>query len=289
VRPGRFDRTIVLDVPDRAARREIIELHARGKRLAHDVDLDVIAGLTRGLSGGDLANVMNEAALLAARREREVIDMQLVEEALERVGQGIGARRLVSDAERRMVAYHEAGHGLVARALPGGTVLHKLTIVPRGRVIGATWLPESDDRLIHSRSLLIERMAMLLGGRVSEEIVFGEPGDGAANDLARVGEIARRMVAALGMSEEVGAINYADDTTGNGQPGYSEETARLIDSESRKLVREAEQLARSVLERSREPLDRVAEALLERETLTLEQVEEIAGPLPSGVTAPSSR
>ena len=286
IRPGRFDRTIALDLPDLEARLEILELHAADKRLAESVDLAAIARLTRGLSPSDLANLVNEAALLAARRDLEGISQPLLEEALDRIGMGIAGTRALSDEDRRTVAYHEAGHGLVARALPGGRVLHKVSIVPRGNVLGVTWLPESDDRLVHSRSLLIERMATLLGGRVAEQLVFGEPGDGAANDLAQVGAIARRMVARLGMSEAVGAINYTDQVVANGNAPYSEETARLIDSESRKLVQEAEGLARDVLARSREALDRVAAALLERETLTLEEVEEIAGPLQVGITRP---
>jgi ATP-dependent metalloprotease FtsH len=285
-RPGRFDRTIALDLPDRKARQAILELHARGKPLAAGVDLEGIVRLTRGLSGADLASLMNEAALLGARRDHTEISQAVLEEALERVGMGIAGTRAMSDEDRRIVAYHEAGHGLVARALPGGRVLHKVTIVPRGNVLGATWLPESDDRLVHSRSLLIERMATLLGGRVAEQIVFGEPGDGAANDLTQVGVIARRMVARLGMSDAVGAINYTDEAVANGNAPYSEETARLIDSESRRFVQEAEGLARDLLARSREALDRVAEALLERETLTLEEVEEIAGPPAAGIGRP---
>jgi cell division protease FtsH len=286
IRPGRFDRTVVLDLPDRAARKAILDVHARGKALAGDVDLDILAGLTRGLSGGELAAVLNEGALLAARRELDDIPMSVLEEACERLAVGVGARRLASEEERRLVAYHEAGHGLVARVLPGGAELHKLSIVPRGRVIGATWLPESHDRLIHSRSLLIERMAMLLGGRVAEELVFGEPGDGAADDLTRVGRIARRMVGALGMSDAVGPINWADETPEDGRPPYSEETGRLIDSEARRLVDEAETLARSVLTGWRDGLDRVAEALLEKETLTLEEVERVTGPPPTGIRRP---
>jgi ATP-dependent metalloprotease FtsH len=279
VRQGRFDRTIELDLPDRAARVEILKLHAQGKRLAKEADLDSLAGLTRGLSGAELAGVMNEAALLAARREQRTITQSLLEEALERVGMGIAGRRGLSEEERRLVAYHEAGHGLVARALPGGRVLHKISIVGRGGYLGTTWLPDEADRKVHSRSLLIERMATLLGGRAAERIVFGELGDGAASDLAAVGRIARDMVTRLGMSDALGAVSYPDDSANGGAP-YSEETSRLIDGEARKLVSEAEQLADGVLSASRQALDRVAEALLDREILTLDEVEEIAGPPP---------
>ena len=277
VRPGRFDRHVVIDLPDVKARRSILDVHAKGKPLSGDVDLDAVARLTRGLAGADLAGVMNEAALLSARGRHAQISMPILEEAIERAGFGIGGSRDMSDEDRRSVAYHEAGHGLVAMALPGGKVLHKLSIIPRGRSLGAAWLPESEDRHTHSRSVLIERMATLLGGRTAEQLVFGEPSDGAGSDLSRVGEIARSMVAQLGMSKAVGAINYADESGPDGRPAYSEDTARLIDSEARRLVEEAGEMAHRVLAGSREELDRVAEALVERETLTLEEVEEIAG------------
>ena len=277
VRPGRFDRHVVIDLPDVRARRSILDVHAKGKPLAGDVDLDAVARLTRGMAGADLAGVMNEAALLSARGRHAQISMPILEEAIERAGFGIGGSRDMSEEDRRSVAYHEAGHGLVAMALPGGKVLHKLSIIPRGRSLGAAWLPESEDRHTHSRSVLIERMATLLGGRTAEQLVFGEPSDGASSDLSRVGEIARSMVAQLGMSKAVGAINYADESGPDGRPAYSEDTARLIDSEARRLVEEAGEMAHRVLAGSREELDRVAEALIERETLTLEEVEEIAG------------
>ncbi len=288
IRPGRFDRTVSVDLPDRAARRAILSVHAEDKRLAADVDLDVVARLTRGFSGADLANVMNEAALLAARRGLAGVSPSLVDEVIERASLGISSRApVLSDEERRMVAYHEAGHGLVARALPGGAVLHKLTVIPRGQTLGSAWLPEVDDRHTHSRSLLVERMATLLGGRVAEELVFGEAGDGAANDLVRVGQIARRMVRELGMSKAVGPLPYAEDGRSDSRAShFSEETTRLIDSEVRRLVGEAEDLARGVLEASREALDRVARALMERETLTLEDVEGLTGPPPASAAGP---
>ena len=276
-RPGRFDRTISLELPDLAARRSILELHARSKPLAANADLDALARVSRGLSGADLASLLNDAALLAARKHRDEIDQELLEEALDRAGMGIAGTRALSEDDRKTVAYHEAGHGLVALALPGGRVLHKISIVPRGPVLGVTWLPEADDQLLHRRSLLVERMATLLGGRVAEQLVFGEPSDGASNDLGRVAEIARRMVTANGMSGALGALTYP---TENGGAPYSPETARLIDSEARRLVDEAERLASDVLRRSRSELDRVAETLLERETLSLAEVEAIIGSAP---------
>jgi len=278
-RPGRFDRKLTLDLPDLEARKQILELHAKKTHIGDDVDLDALARLTFGLAGADLANLINEAALLAARRGDEHVHQAQIEDAIDRVGVGIANARPLSDEDRLVVAYHEAGHGLVARALPGGRVLHKISIVARGSVAGVTWIPEAADRRVHSRTVLIERMATLLGGRAAEEIVFGEPSDGAGSDLQRVGEIARRMVTVLGMSDAVGALAYHEDQ-GYHALKYSDDTAQLIDEEARRLVREADELARSVLARERTTLDRIAEALLERETLTLDEVLEIAGPVP---------
>jgi ATP-dependent metalloprotease FtsH len=280
LRPGRFDRTLTLELPDLDARRAILGLHARDRRLAADVDLDAIARLTFGLSGADLDNLLNDAALLAARRSEPLIGQRTIEESLERTGLGIASGHRLSDDDRRLVAYHEAGHGLVARALPGGRILHKISIVPRGGAAGVTWLPEDSDRRLHSRSMLVERMATLLGGRVAEEIVFGEPADTAGTDLAQVTAIARRMVAELGMSDMVGSLSYGNGSLLEGGRSYSDDTARLIDAEARRLVNEAEELALGVLTGARSKLDRIAEALLERETLSIEEVGAIAGPVP---------
>jgi ATP-dependent metalloprotease FtsH len=279
MRPGRFDRKLTLEMPDLEARKQILELHARERRMGPDIDLDTIARLTYGLSGADLNNLLNEAALLAARSDELVISQAHLEDALDRVGIGIANARPLSAEDRLVVAYHEAGHGLVARTLPGGRVLHKISIVARGSAAGVTWIPESGDRRLRSRSVLIERMATLLGGRAAEAIVFGEVSDGAGNDLAQVGAIARRMVTIFGMSDAVGPLNYADEN-GAYNVHYSDETAQLIDTEARRLVSEAEELARQVLTEQRTSLDRVAEALLERETLTLEDVGTIVGPAP---------
>ncbi|MGI8944867.1 MAG: AAA family ATPase, partial [Thermoleophilaceae bacterium] len=282
-RPGRFDRLIALDLPDRDGRRAILDVHAAGKRLGAGVDLDALARLTQGLSGAALAAVMNEAALLAARAGDEEISMPIVEDALERSATGIASGRVLSDDDRRAVAYHEAGHALVALALPGGRLLHKVSILSRGHMLGATWMPETEDQEVHSRSLMVERMAVLLGGRVAEQLVFGEPGNGAAHDLMQVGAIARQMVAQLGMSEAVGAINYTAELSPGGGHLYSEETSRLIDAEARRFANEAEALAGDVLSGWRDSLDRLVDALLERETLTLEEVETIAGQAPAGI------
>ncbi|MDQ3091856.1 MAG: AAA family ATPase [Actinomycetota bacterium] len=274
VRPGRFDRQVTIDLPDLRGRRAILEVHAKDKRLGPNVDLDRVSILTRGLSGADLANVLNEAALLAGRRGSKDIDMGLVEEGLDRALSGVGSGRIMSDEERRAVAYHEAGHALVARMLLRDTVVHKLSIVPRGRRLGVAWLPESTDRLLYPRSMLIERMATLLAGRAAEEMVLGESSGGASDDLARVGEIARMMVCDYGMSERVRALPSGR----GGQSQWSDETARLIDSEASLMVEEAEELTRAALTASRAALDRVALALIDRETLVLDEVDELAGP-----------
>jgi ATP-dependent metalloprotease FtsH len=277
VRPGRFDRQIDLELPDRDGRRAILALHANGKPLAADVDLDRVATLTRGLAGADLANVMNEAALLAARGRNSTIDMELVEEGIARAVSGVGASRIVSDEERSVTAYHEAGHGVVARTLSTDAIVHKLSIVPRGRRLGVAWLTEANERLLHSRSQLMTRLATLFGGRAAEEIAFGESTSGAAQDLWCATALARQMVSEWGMSNAVGGLVSPPNGTVDGGP-LSEETARLIDSEVRSLLNEADELAHDVLNRSRAALDRVAAALIERETLTLEDVDEIAGP-----------
>jgi ATP-dependent metalloprotease FtsH len=277
MRPGRFDRTLALDLPDLDARRELLALHAGGRRLDAGVDLDAVARATYGLSGADLANILNEAALLAARRGHDSISRACVEEAMDRVGLGIADRRQLSDADRLVVAYHEAGHALVARALPGGRILRKVSIVRRGASAGATWLPETDDRRLHSRSLLVERMATLLGGRAAEQLVFGEVTGGAAGDLAAVSGIAHRMVTELGMSDGIGAVRVGH--------GHSEETARRIDQEIRRLVDEADGQARAVLTDGRAALDRVAHALLDRETLSLEDVEAVLADGPTAAAA----
>ncbi|MBA3437709.1 MAG: AAA family ATPase, partial [Thermoleophilaceae bacterium] len=280
VRPGRFDRQITIDLPDQHGRRAILDVHAKDKRLSADVDLDRVAGLTRGLSGADLANVLNEAALLAGRRRSKEIDMGLVDEGIDRALSGVGSGRIMSDEERYAVAYHEAGHALVARILLRDTVVHKLSVVPRGRRLGVAWLPESTDRLLYPRSALIERMATLLAGRAAEEMVLGESSGGASDDLGRVGEIARAMVCDFGMSERVRALPTARDGQSRWQL-LSDETTRLIDSEVRQLVEEAEGLTRAALTASRDALERVATALLERETLTFDEVDTLAGPPPS--------
>ncbi|MEX2620008.1 MAG: AAA family ATPase [Egibacteraceae bacterium] len=271
VRPGRFDRHLTVGLPDRPRRRAILDVHARGKRLADDVDLDTLAALTPGFSGADLANLLNEAGLLAARRGRPAIAMADVDEALARAVQGVSsATRRTNDVERAMVAYHEAGHALVGYVLEGGKVPHRLTVIPRGGSLGATWNLESEERSLHTRSLMVDRIAGLLGGRVAEELVFPEPSTGAHDDLDRVSRMARRMVTELGMSPALGLYRYP---AGDGPATYSEEEGRLIHAEIRKVIDEAHERARAVLADAHAALGAVAEALLERETLTAAEFE----------------
>ena len=286
VRPGRFDRTIVINLPDRTSRRAILGVHAKGKRLAGDVSLDELARVTQSFSGADLANVMNEGALLAARANLDSVPMSVLEEAVERVGVGIARSQQLSDEDRAMVAYHEVGHALVGRALPGARSPHKLSIVSRGRSLGATRHVDELERAIHSKSSLLDQMAGMLGGRAAEELIFGEPGSGAADDLQRVGDLARMMVCELGMSAVLGPLSYnASPGNGNGHGGYSDDVTRAIDVEVRGLVDEAYARARAVLVASKDVLDRAAQALLDQETLTAEQLDAIAGP----VVAPTRR
>ena len=278
VRAGRFDREITIELPDRAGRRDILELHVGTKRLASDVDLDAIAGITRGLSGADLANVMNEAALLGARRGEAEITMAALEAAVERATLGISRAHVLTDRERRVVAVHEAGHAVVARAVPEGRLPHMISIIPSGRSLGRAWLTDTHDRLVESRSGLIDHMAILLGGRCAEHLVFGEAGSNAVDDLAQVGRIAHHMVRELGMSDAIGPIGYPEDADVDGRVvSYSDDTARLIDAEVRRLIDEALARAEDVLQSSRDALERLAAALLETETLSAAEIEAIAG------------
>ncbi|MGH9152707.1 MAG: AAA family ATPase [Acidimicrobiales bacterium] len=277
VRPGRFDRTVTISLPTREARRAILAVHAKGKRLGPDLDLDALAGMTQGLSGADLANVMNEAALLATRRRLAAISMAVAEEAVERAAVGVSRARRLSEQDRRVIAYHEGGHALVGLALPGAATPRKVSIVARGRALGATWHDEG-DHVLHGKAMLIDRMAGLLGGRAAEEVVFGEAVSGAADDLTRVNDLARQMVCELGMggSESLAQRVFDDGIGSDGtvRP-YSQESARLIDAEISQLIQDAYQRARVVVSSSRSALDRVANALLEREVLTIEELQRL--------------
>ena len=291
VRAGRFDREITVGLPDRQGRRDILQVHVGTKKLAPGVDLDAIAGITRGLSGADLANVMNEAALLGARRGESVVTMAMLEEAVERSTMGISRGHVLTDAERRIVAVHEAGHAVVARSVPEGSLPHMISIIPSGKSLGRAWLTDTHDRVVHSRSSLIDEMAILLGGRGAEKLVFGHAGSSALGDLSEVGRIAHHMVRELGMSDALGPIGYSEDGDSEGRVlRPSDETARVIDAEARKLVDLAEARADAVLLASRDALERVTTELLEAETLSAARIEQLVqDPEPEPEPAPVGR
>ncbi len=278
VRAGRFDRTIAVDLPDRRARRAILELHAREKRLAPDVDLDGLAVLTQGFSGADLANVLNEAALLAGRDRLSSIPAVVIDEALDRVRLGPPKGTQLGNADRSIIAYHEAGHAIVAWALPGAADPHRVSIVSRGATLGATTEVDATDRALLSKAALIDRMAALQAGRAAEEMIFGEAGSGSSDDLRRSSDIARRMVCEWGMSEALGARSYADTFATDGREyRMSEGTAAVIDDEIGRLVDLAQRRARTVLDQSQATLRSVASALLDNETLAGDQLAGLLG------------
>jgi cell division protease FtsH len=274
LRPGRFDRQIVVDKPDIVGRTHILEVHAKGKPLAEGVNLELLAKRTPGFTGADLANLMNEAALLSARRNLELIGMMQLEEAIDRVLAGPERRsRVISEKEKRVIAYHEAGHALVGHVMPEGDDVHKVSIVSRGRALGLTWfLPE--DRYTHSRAQLRANMASALGGRSAEELVFGEITTGAANDIEKCTEIAKAMVTQYGMSSVLGPRKFGQEQgevflgmNQGHQRDYSDDIASQIDAEVNMLIEQAHDEARAILVAHRPTLDALASALVERETV----------------------
>ena len=291
LRPGRFDRQVVVDRPDLEGRKAILRVHARGKPLAEGVDLDVVARRTPGMTGADLANLLNEAALLTARRKLRAIGMPQLEEAIERVLAGPEKRtRVMNEREQQVIAYHEAGHALVGHALPTKDPVHKISIIPRGRALGYTLVLPTEDRLLRTRNELLDEMTMLMGGRTAEEIVFGDPSTGAHDDIQRATEIARRMVTEFGMSDEIGPVRvgatrdevFLGRELGHG-PDSSEELAARVDAEVRRLVEEAHDLARRILEAHRDALERLAGALLERETIDASEAASLLAGVPKWV------
>jgi cell division protease FtsH len=283
LRPGRFDRHVVIDRPDLEGRRGILKVHGRGKPLDRAVDLDVVARRTPGFTGADLANVVNEGALLAARAGKRAITMAELEEAIDRVVAGPERRtRLISEREKRIIAYHEAGHALVAHVLPNSDPVHKISVIPRGRALGYTLTLPTEDKFLVTREELVEELAMLLGGRVAEEMVIGDITTGAQNDLERATKISRQMVTEYGMSDSLGPL-----TLGQKQgevflgrdfaahPDYSDQVAFEIDSEVRRLIDEAHDQALDILKAERKKLDEIAAALIERETIEKEDLERL--------------
>ncbi|NLD45187.1 MAG: cell division protein FtsH, partial [Chloroflexi bacterium] len=275
LRPGRFDRRVILDRPDRRGREAILQVHVKGKPLAKDVDLDTLAKQTPGFTGADIENLVNEAAILAARRNKRAVAMEEFQEAVERVIAGPERRsRLISDEEKRIIAYHEAGHALVFDKLPNCDPVHKVTIVSRGMMGGYTMALPEDDRTLRSKSKFEDDMAAALGGRVAEELAFGEVTTGASNDLMQATKMARAMVTQYAMGENLGHRTFGekDELIFLGreigeQRDYSEEVAAQIDREISTLLNRAHDRAKEVLTTFRATLDAVAEAVIERETL----------------------
>ena len=290
LRPGRFDRQVVVDRPDYAGRVEILKVHARGKTLGKDVDLDRIARRTPGFTGADLSNLLNEAAILAARRNLTEISMDEINDAIDRVLAGPEKKdRVMSEKRKELVAYHEAGHALVGALMPDYDPVQKISIIPRGRAGGLTWFTPSEDRMdsgLYSRAYLENQMAVALGGRIAEELIYGEEEvtTGASNDLQQVARVARQMVTRFGMSDNLGPVALGRQQ-GNmflgrdimSERDFSEETAATIDEEVRNLVDVAYNRAKRVLEENRQILDKLAEMLIDKETVDAEELQDLLG------------
>jgi cell division protease FtsH len=281
LRPGRFDRQVVVDRPDRKGRARILEVHTRGKPLAKAIDIDNLAGQTPGFTGADLANLVNEAALLAARTGKREITQTELEEGIMRVIAGPEKKtRVMGEKERLITAFHEMGHAIVAHYLENTDPVHKISIISRGQALGYTISLPTEDKFLTTRAELSDTLAMTLGGRTAEEIIFGEITTGAANDLEKVTGTAKQMVMRFGMSEKLGPRTFGHDHSMpflgrefNAEPDYSDEIAREIDDEIRRIVEEAHQTAKEVLTTHRESLDRLSRVLLERETIEREEFE----------------
>ena len=284
LRPGRFDRQIGVEAPDVEGRQKILQVHAKGKPLASDVDLASIARRTPGFSGADLANVLNEAALLSARMNQEMIRQPQLDEAIDRVIAGPQKRtRLMNDRERLITAYHEGGHALVAAAMPGNDPVQKVTILPRGRALGYTMVMPDADKYSQTRGELLDQMAYMMGGRAAEELVFHDPTTGASNDIEKATRVARAMVMQFGMSERVGAVKLGggDSEPFMGMRGtdstqdFSQAMAAVVDDEVTKLIHTAHQEAFDVLQENRDVLDELVRQLFARETLNKAEVAEV--------------
>ena len=279
LRPGRFDRQVAVDRPDRQGRKQILEVHSRGKPLAGEIDLDALAGQTPGFTGADLSNLINEAALLSARAGRKEITQDELEEGIMRVVAGPEKKtRVMSEKERRITAYHEMGHAIVGHVLPNCDPVHKISVISRGQALGYTISLPAEDKFLTSRAELAETMAMTLGGRAAEELVFDEITTGASNDLEKVTATAKQMVMRFGMSERLGPRVFGHDRGQpflgrdmGSEPDYSDEIAREIDDEIRRIVENAHQTARDILEKHNDDLERISEILLERETIDADQ------------------
>jgi cell division protease FtsH len=289
LRPGRFDRQVLVDKPDVRGREDILRIHVKTVKIAANVDIRVVAQRTAGFAGADLANLVNEAALLAARKDKTSVEMKDFDDAIDRIIAGLEKKRVMSDKERRIVAYHESGHAIVASILPGLDPVHKISIVARGfGALGYTMQLPLEDRYLMTRQDLLGQLAVLLGGRSAEEIAFGEVSTGAQNDLQRATDIARSMVTEFGMSEALGAVNYdghrgskfLDTPFMNDRGNHSEDTAQKIDAEVKRILTEAHEDARRVLRERRDILDQLSERLLEKEVIEGDELRALLGPTP---------
>lgn len=281
LRPGRFDRQIMVPLPDVKGRLEILKIHAKNKPLAPDVDLEVIAKSTPGFSGADLENLLNEAALIAAKKDKDKIDMEDLEEAKDKIIMGVARKSLaLSEREKITTAYHEAGHALVGWMLPNADKVHKVTIIPRGKALGVTQQLPKEDMYTYTLDYLMDRLAVLFGGRVAEEIFLDTISTGAGNDIKVATEIARKMVCEWGMSEKVGPIHVkvedVFDIPTNNQI-ISEDLKKLIDEEVKRILDEAQEKAKKLILENKDKVEKLAKALLEKETLTEEEIEKIFG------------
>ncbi len=288
LRPGRFDRHVVIDRPDLEGRKGILRVHARGKPFDETVGLDTVAKRTPGFTGADLANVINESALLAARWGKKAIGMREVDEAIDRVMAGPERKsRIMSDREKRVIAYHESGHALAAHVLPNTDPVHKISVIARGRALGYTLTLPEEDKFMMTREELSDELAMLLGGRVAEELIVGDITTGAANDIERATKIARQMVTEYGMSDMIGPLTLGQKQhevfLGRdfaAQPDYSEQVAFEIDNEVRRMIDQAHDEALEILQEQRQKLDQMAALLIERETIDKEDVERLLTDVP---------
>jgi len=289
LRPGRFDRQVLVDKPDVKGREEVLRIHTKNVKLAPTVDLKVVAARTAGFAGADLANLVNEAALLAARKDKTAVEPADFDEAIDRLIAGLEKKRVMSQKEREIVAYHESGHAIVATAIPGMDPVHKISIVQRGfGALGYTMQLPLEDRYLMQRRDLLNQLAVLLGGRTAEEIALGEISTGAQNDLQRATDIARAMVTEWGMSDVVGAINYdghkrskfLDIPIGPERGAYAEDTARLIDGEVKRIMKDAHEQARQILTNRRDMLEAVTRRLLEIEVMEGDQLRQMMGIAP---------
>jgi len=293
MRPGRFDRRVVVNLPDKNGREEILKVHTRKVPLAADVSLGELASTTPGLSGADLKNLVNESALLAARRERTEVQQIDFLDALEKIVLGPERPLLLSQEDRERIAYHESGHAILGLVVPGADPVHRVTIVPRGQALGVTYQRPQTDRYNYPEAYLRARIIGMLGGRASEEVVYGTKTTGAENDIEQATNLARNMVTRWGMSDELGMVQLAAAHNpylggGGSSKPYSEETARRIDKEVQRIIHESHELAKSLLREHRPQLDALVEALLSKETLDEQQILDVTG-LPAAPRLPSSR